>query len=392
MRIAYVSPLPPLRTGIADYSAALLPYLARVFDRVDVYATERSDVLVDGPDVHPVGDLPERWRTYDLCVYHIGNNQSFHRSIYELALEYPGVVVLHDYFLHHLLAGLTIGGGDFRGYLREVAYARGAAGAELAYEAAVDWAHMPLFDEPLNSRLIDVSLGVLVHSRYAFRLAKSHHPGARIAYIPAPYGPEMPDDLSRDELGLPEGALLVTLAGMPNTAKRTDVVMQAIAALGSRFPQLRCAVIGDLLQGLGEPGVQDLQGRLLEIGYVPSLTRFLAFLNASDVIVNLRYPSVGEASALTLRAMALGKPVVVSNTGWYADLPSDVCVKLDHTFDDGEDAGRLADALADLLAHPDATRLMAERGRSYVQQEHNSERVASEYEAVLRAWRGALYG
>ena len=81
MRVGFFSPLPPAATGVADYSATLLPFL-------------RSSGTVD--------IAPE---TCDVALYHVGNN-TLHRDIYQRALTHPGVVVLHDAVLQHLLLGM----------------------------------------------------------------------------------------------------------------------------------------------------------------------------------------------------------------------------------------------------------------------------------------------
>ena len=391
MRIAYVSPMPPQRTGIADYSAALLPYLMPHFERMDLFTPE-TDVIAAVANVFPLVELPARWRTYDFCLYHIGNVADYHGEMYQLALQYPGIVVLHDFFLHHLVSGLTLGAGDLPAYLREMAYAAGAEGVARAYRAAEDWNRMPLFEMPLNERLLDVSLGVMVHSRYALRDILARRPQMRVAYIPAPFGPETPEPLTRVELGLPEDAFIVTVSGMPNAAKRTELLLHAVAGLLDDLPELRCLFVGDLLKEQALPNDPALRDRLLSLGYIPSLRRFLAYLQASDVIVNLRFPTVGESSALTLRALALAKPVIVSNAGWYADLPDEGCMKLTHTGDFEADAQILAEYLVELAHHPETRARMGVQGQAYVQREHHSTQVARAYWATLNAWRTIIYG
>src|SRR3954463_392871 len=90
MRVAYYSPLPPSRSGIADYSTLLLPALR-----------ERIDIVVAQPG--------KRAPAADVALYQIGNDPDAHGWIYDALLERPGVVVLHEYVLHHLMAGVTIG-------------------------------------------------------------------------------------------------------------------------------------------------------------------------------------------------------------------------------------------------------------------------------------------
>ena len=114
MRIAFFSPLPPSKSGIADYSAAVLDHL-KDFVQIETFASK------------PENFDPAR---FDIAVYQLGNNP-YHTFAYEAALEHPGVIVMHEANLHHLIADLTIRGGDWDAYLREVEL-NGGAGA-LAY-------------------------------------------------------------------------------------------------------------------------------------------------------------------------------------------------------------------------------------------------------------------
>jgi hypothetical protein len=148
MRPALVSPLPPSKSGIADYSAALLRHLQ-----------ELSEVAAF-PD--PAGFDPT---SFDIAIYQIGNNPH-HAHAYELALKHPGVVVLHEANLHHLVADLTIRRGDWDGYLREAEYEGGAKALERARRVRA-LAVGPDYDGlPMLRRLLERSRAVITHSRY----------------------------------------------------------------------------------------------------------------------------------------------------------------------------------------------------------------------------------
>src|SRR4029453_19369808 len=106
MRVAFFSPLPPSKSGIADYSQTLIAHLSRLA----------------GPKFFSAaGDPAES----DVALYQVGNN-TYHDFVYETALRHPGVVVMHESNLHHLIAGVTIKRGDWKAYLREVEYDAGA--------------------------------------------------------------------------------------------------------------------------------------------------------------------------------------------------------------------------------------------------------------------------
>jgi hypothetical protein len=115
VRVAYYSPLPPERSGIADYSALLVPALA---DLVEIAVVRRGRT-------RPVAA--------DVALYHVGNDPEAHGWIVDALRRRPGVVVLHDFVLHHLVAGLTIGRKDGHGYLAAMERDAGIPGRLLAH-------------------------------------------------------------------------------------------------------------------------------------------------------------------------------------------------------------------------------------------------------------------
>jgi hypothetical protein len=117
VKVAYYSPLPPSRSGIADYSALLLPALRRHLDVVVAEPGKRA------PDA-------------DVALYHVGNDPDAHGWIVDALRRRPGVVVLHEFVLHHLISGITLGRGDPRGYFDAMERDLGVAGRLLALGVA----------------------------------------------------------------------------------------------------------------------------------------------------------------------------------------------------------------------------------------------------------------
>src|ERR1039458_2036414 len=149
MRVALFSPLPPCRSGIADYSETLVEHLKPLVD-LEVFAD---------------GDRPFDPSRFDIALYHLGNNPH-HGFVYEAALRHPGVVVMHESNLHHLMADLTIKRGDWDAYLRECEYEGGASALAFAervrkLEVGPDYEGVPM-----TKRLLAASRGVVVHSRF----------------------------------------------------------------------------------------------------------------------------------------------------------------------------------------------------------------------------------
>lgn len=384
LRLAYFSPLPPQRTGIADYSADLLPGLslqAEVTLFVDDPKIVDSGLRAQYP-VRSITDFPkDRW-AYDLALYQIGNSV-FHSGIYTMALRYPGVIVLHDYTLHHLIASMTAGTGDFPTYLREMAYAKGLEGIEKA-RAIAEGAETPLHTWPLNERLVDVSVGILVHSDFVRDKLLTVHPRAQVNQInqPVPLPPVRDRQQVRANLELPADAFILITYGNITPEKRLDVVLECFKNYHREHPDSLWLVAGeqkvDVEQWRDALQAAELGDCIREIGYIEGLDAFYDYVAASDVCINLRYPTAGETSASVLRALAVGTPVIVSDVGWYSELPDAVCVKITH---DGSEVAQLFTALESW--HLDSTARLAagNQARAYIAQSCEPMRVAEAYVA-----------
>ncbi len=371
MRVAYYSPLPPERSGIADYSALLLPALER---RMEVDVVRR-------------GSRRFRRRS-DVFLYHVGNDPAAHGWIVEALRRWPGVVVLHDYVIHHLVAGMTLGRGDAWGYLGAMERDAGAVGRMLAH-GVIDGLVPPLWenradDYPLTGEVLGVATGVIVHSGYVERLVRESFAGP-LWQVPHPaWTPpaEIP------AVALPEGRTIIGCFGHLNPATRLPELLAAFAVLRERAPEALLVLVGSLAQGLRLESLCDRFGLgpndVLHVDYVDEPTLW-GYLSACSVCVNLRFPTMGETSGIVIRALSLGRPLVVSDVGWFAELPDAVAVKVPV----GEDeVPALADALERLARDPDLRAQMGEAGQGLAKGPHDLERVADAYAAALEESAG----
>src|SRR5690348_10923011 len=135
MRVAWVSPLPPMLSGIADYSFELVPLVAQKAD-VDLVCPQpgriRRAKVPPGAEHISTDQFQERSASYDAVFYHLGNNP-YHEFVYELALKIAGVAVFHDFVLHHLIAHLMVEARhDPRRYVSLMREEYGADGERLA--------------------------------------------------------------------------------------------------------------------------------------------------------------------------------------------------------------------------------------------------------------------
>ena len=306
LRVAMLTPLPPTPTGVAHYASLLIPALSA---KVELRA-------FGSPDRYDPAD-------YDVVVYQLGNNR-MHEWIYREAMERPGVSVLHDAVLHHLIAEITLAEGDVEAYAEALRASHGAAGEAWARgRAAGLHSEIGNFLLPASIDLANRSLAVIVHNSYAALWLESLGVRAPIEVVAHPRKSDgarvsSPAHDVRSRLGLTPENRVIGFFGFVTAAKRGEIVVDAFRRARQRDPRLRLLIVGepsptvDLNELLGE-GV-------IATGYAAERD-FEQYYAAVDRIVNLRYPSAGETSGSLIRALDAGKPVAVSRYAQFGDIP-----------------------------------------------------------------------
>ena len=383
MRIAYFSPLPPTPSGISDYSTDLLPYLSALTD-VTVVAESvdevNREILGKASLCHYRAFSPlERDTPQFMNVYQMGNSP-YHRFIYPFILRYPGIVVLHDYVLHHFIAGITLGADNAGDYIREMGYNLGSEGLDTSREVLKGKISAPLFEEPLSRRVLDSSLGIVVHSGYVRDLVLRERPLCNVKVVPmgVPVPMSTPRDEARDVLGLDKDVFIIASFGEASPHKRIDVVARVFARLRDHDKDLLYIIVGNTMPSLDIHGmVNDLSiGDAVKITGFVDKDMFATYMMAANVCVNLRYPTAGETSASALRTMAAGRATVISNIGAAQDIPDSICIKVGI----GEDEERqLAEWLKHFIENRGAADLMGDTARRYVSENHSLQGAARRY-------------
>jgi glycosyltransferase involved in cell wall biosynthesis len=370
VKVAYYSPMPPEQSGIADYSALLLPALG---ERIEV------EVVGRGRKRAPRGT--------DVALYHVGNNPDAHAWIVDALRKRPGVVVLHDFVLHHLVAGMTVGRRDGHGYLDLMEREHGVVGRLLAH-GVLDKRIPPLWesrpaDFPLPTFVLEHAIGLVVHSRYVHDRARAAGFAGPIGVVPHPAWPKPRIGPERIAPGVVVGCF-----GVVNSSKRVPELLRATAAARKEHSDLTLLLVGSTSPGF------DLDRRLQRLGlsgdglvreeWVDE-ARLWALMAGSDVLVNLRHPTMGETSGSVIRALSLGKPLVVSDVGWFSELPDAVALKV---APDDDEVATLTAALELLALRPDVRTTMGENAAELARREHDVERVADLYVAALETAAG----
>ncbi len=404
MRVAYFSPLNPVPSGISDYSEDLLPYLASYAD-IDLFVDEgyrpvNSDIVAHFR-IYPYGRYPRllRRQKYDITLYHVGNSPAhdyiltmlerypgvvvLHDYVLTMLERYPGVVVLHDYVLHHLMLWRAFRHGDGRAY-HDAMLRYGEAGRRLAQRMMRGQLAEEAFQYPLCEEVVAAATAVIVHSNYVAGRVREMHPDVPLAVVPMgvpiPCLPERGE--ARRHLGLPEEALVLASFGHLNPYKRLEPALRAYRRLRQVHPESLFLLVGSLSPHFDLAGLLrrlDLGEAVRVTGFVEMGT-FLGYLSASDICLNLRFPSAGETSASLLRILGAGLPTLVSRTAAFAELPPEVAIQVDVGEEEEEEIFAFLSYLAD---QPDFCRVLRQNARRYVSTHHTLEGAAAGYARFL---------
>ena len=368
MHTAFFSPLPPSRSGIADYSEALIESLKPLVE-LEVFSS---------------GERRFDPTEFDVALYQVGNNQ-FHDFVYQAALRHPGVVVMHESNLHHLVSDLTIRRDDWDSYVRECEYNGGAAAREFAervraLEVGPDYEGLPM-----TRRLLESARGLVVHSRYMEAEMRAAGYSGPIAVIPhGAWIPEADRNAYRDKLGLDEITPLVGIFGFLKPYKRIGESLRAFRRLMRLVPDARMILVGEPHPEYPiEPMIRSmgLSANVRLLGFAPQ-EDFVGYLGACDIVLNLRYPTVGESSGTLLRALGVGRAVMVSEIGSFQEFPEEVCLKV--PVGAGEEE-LIFEYLNLLVSRPDVAQALGAHARDYVARECNWAAVARRYAEFLES-------
>jgi glycosyltransferase involved in cell wall biosynthesis len=370
LKINWFSALPPARSGIAHYAMQVLPLLAR--NHEVVLWTDQDQVA---PEVHKLARValydpgtPLPWREINkgtISFYHLGNQPDFHAGIWQVSTQQPGIVVLHDLCLHDFFFTLAVRRGkDRAAYLNAMERWYGQEGRRSAEAFCAGGVSAESMAQkfPLTQEAARNALGAITHCHGA--LEELHEtPACPSTALDFPYAAAAESRYRAWQAvreGVPHPPYRLMVFGYLNRNRRLGPLLEALAGMPER-EQFRLEICGQLWD---ESHIRD-QIERLGLSSIVSLPGFLSGgqveqkLSTAHLAINLRYPSMGEASLSQLQFWDYGLPTLVTRTGWYASLPEDAAAFV-------RPASEVADIQAQLrnfLADPGAFRAMGERGR-----------------------------
>ena len=384
-KIAWLSPLPPQKSGIANYSYWLVRALRPHLD-IDLYfdGSELAPDLKNDFDVYPTSAFPQRRHEYKHAVYHLGNNSMFHKEIYKLAWNYPSTIVLHDYNLSAFMHDSFYLQSDWRLY-EEALHDRNGDSDTRKPSGFMARLRRNVGAFPMSHAVVNKSRKAIVHHRWVkdqFAQDAAVHVIPHFSHIERRPTREQIADFKK-RFRIKDDHFLIVCLGFINTNKLPHLqVAVAEKLLANGYP------VHWLFAGETAPEVKRLEAEVQASEYREDIT-FTGYLDdaayfsavfAADLAINLRNPSMGEASGTLMHALAAATPAIVSDVNQYKEFPDRVCWKVPH---DGNEAQLLYEYITVLLSNRDVREALSQNSADYVESVLALDRVAPQWVRVL---------
>lgn len=393
-RIAYCSPVNPAPSGISDYSEELLPYLAQ-YAEITLFVEDglrpTNPQLERHFTVLPIRKLERLARrgVFDAIVYHMGNSPA-HAGIWRVAQRVPGVMVMHDFVLHHFMVWYAANvQRDVKRYVAMMRARYGVEGENIAQLMIRSRFSEAAFSFPCNEDVLAAAKAVIGHSQYLLDRVAAVRPDLPRGLVPmgVPLPPVIDRNEARRRLGIPLERPLLATFGNINAWKRIEPTLRALAALRREGIDAHCVLVGSVSPNYALKSVIQrlgLQAAVTVTGYVER-AQFEDYVAATDVCLNLRYPTSGETSASLLRLLGAGKPTLVSTVDAFCELPPDVVAQVDV---DECETDMIVAYCRRFLADPALAAALGRRAQAYVATNHTLPGAAR----AMIGFLAAVYG
>ena len=394
LKLAYVSPLPPVKSGIADYSAELIPYLSKYYEIIIISNQEKiSDEWINNNcKIENNEWFINNYSNIDRVIYQFGNSL-FHSHMFDLFKNFPGTITLHDFFLSGAISYKELARIKPNYWINELYYSHGYP----AVKSRIINENEALNKYPCNLSVLQNSLGVIVHSEYSKNLANSW------------YGKEISDNWYvvpllrssssikqyktkyKKELNVKDKDFLVCSFGLMGATKLNHKLINAwIKSSLSKMDNCKLIFVGQEDEGFYGKEIATLidsniqKNRINITGWTDSET-FKKYLSVADIAVQLRTNSRGETSAAILDCFNAELPTIVNANGAIKEAPKDAVIMLDDNFTEEE----LIDSLESLRNNSELRKKLSINAKKLIETHHIPEACAEQYYKAIESFYSA---
>jgi len=393
-RIAFFTPLPPLESGISDYSVDILNMLSKYFD-IDVFIDDKYDhkcTLSENITVLNHRLFTNKSNEYFNIIYQIGNSV-FHIYMFQYVKKYAGTIVLHDYNLHLVAHCHSIAlSKDYKLYEQYLTEDYpGWQVAEYLNDLKTLAKEPDIYNMPLNGLITNYTKSIIVHSEYSKEklLYKDICRNVQVIRHYAKIEERIDPAQVKEKYRYNENDIIIASFGHIHENKRSMPALKAFCRLAQKYENVLFLFAGKMDLAL-EKGFKsyvqknNLTNKVKVTGYI-DLDTFIDYIDLADICVNLRYPYNGETSGSLMRVLAKGKCIIVNDIGSFSEIPNDCCIKLPSagTLTEDEELDCIHQALEKLVDNPELRETLSECARMYAEDNLNLENIAEQYYDVI---------
>lgn len=394
-RIAMFTPLPPVKSGIADYSVDIIYEISQYFD-IDVFVDSSYDskcITAENVRIYKHRQFESRKKNYKEIVYQMGNSDA-HFYMYEYIRKYPGIVVLHDLNLNgaamHYSFSVKKKNKIYEKMLKEDFTEKQT---EQYMKKVVDgsiWSDV--YEIVLNGYIVNYAKRIIVHSNYAKERLLERDIKRIVSMIPHYSADEKdnPYGRIREQLNISSDQIVIGCFGHIHSTKRAIPILMAYHRLCQKYNNLSLYYVGKLDASIKDEfnhvlnSDEALKSSVVVTGYI-SLDEFNMYMDCVDIALNLRYPYNGENSGSAARLLRKGKCVLVSDIGSFSEISDTACMKLPdvHSLTVEQEVDIIVDSLIELLESKELRDQYGSEAAKYAKEELSLERVGRKYRDVI---------
>ncbi|OQY49009.1 MAG: hypothetical protein B6242_00550 [Anaerolineaceae bacterium 4572_78] len=390
MKIAFFTLLSPIQSALSDCAEGLALAMANIPEVIiDLFINDDyqpdTPAILEQFNIYTYHEFASRADLYDICLYWVGDHGDYHGFMFDFIHRYPGVLVLNDTTLHRAVMTTTLYRGNEQSYLDEMKYAYNINDLRVAKQIEAGDGDYIILKYPLFERMVNSSLGVVLHNNYARLQVLMRCPNAKVKRIFYPFfiPPATTEfDLhekrkeKRAELGL-ENYFVVGAFGIFVPNKHLEDCLNAFANVVKIYPQSKF-----ILGGFAIPEY-DLAGYIQEIGLTEHVIitgwlppkAFSEMMFALDVGIHLRYPHIGGTPYTPIRLMGVNACTIVSDIEPLAEVPQGACIKI---IPDMYQFDTLNAILTHLVNNRNFCRQVADNGQQFIEKYHHLHHVAQQ--------------
>jgi glycosyltransferase involved in cell wall biosynthesis len=387
MKIAWVTPF-SRRSAIGRVSASVTAALVRRGHQIAIVRSEsaRGDNMQTHQTVLPIYWWQDIYTQnidylYDLIVLNVGDNYNYHAGIMAFIDRGICLGIFHDFYIYNLFQQWILQ-NDFSQdtYDQEVLLTYGNSSLSLARAA---WRNeAPLQDVadslPMTEWIASRCGAALAHSRFYLARIEAACPGP-VDVAPLPFDSrDVPLLFHRNR-----NEVVLLTVGVMNPNKCVAEVIKAICTtplLRERCRYRLAGIVSEAEQArLASIASEGGFNKLDFLGEIDDATLTKELAN-SDAVICLRRPVLEGASASAIEAMKSGRPVVVTNAGFYRDLPDELVFKVSPSVEEVEVAELLERLVQDESLRVDSGR----KAQAWACDTFATERYAAALEALAK--------